>query len=199
MRRLAAVAVAALLAMLVAGASVVQATTPFAAADATLRTRVADDGLSGGVLLVARGDELVHRYAVGGIDARTVIPIASASKWLTSATLMTFVDEGKLAPRRSGGATPPRFRRREGRHHRPRAPVAPHRPALGGVRGRSVDARSAAACARSPAAATRSAAPGTKFHYSGVGFVVAGRLIERLERHVVRGTRSRLASPGRSG
>ena len=121
--------------MVVSGTSMVQATTPFAAADATLRTRVADDGLPGGVLLVARGDELVHRYAVGSMDQRTVIPIASASKWLTSATLMTFVDEGRVHLDDPVARLPPRFRRRQGRHHRARAPLAPHRPALGGVRG----------------------------------------------------------------
>src|SRR6185312_4043943 len=95
-RRLAALTAAALLALVVAGTTTAQASSPFAAADATLRTRVADDGLSGGVLLVARGDELVHRDAVGRMGERTVIPIASAGKWLTSATLMTFVDEGRV-------------------------------------------------------------------------------------------------------
>ena len=67
-----AVAAAALLAMLVAGTSVVQATTPFAAADATRRTRVADDGLRGGVLLVARGDSSFRtRRQHGGADGHS--------------------------------------------------------------------------------------------------------------------------------
>ena len=67
------------------------------AADAALRARVRDDDLTGGVLFVARDGQTLHRLAVGTTTAHTVIPIASASKWLTSATLMTFVDEGKLA------------------------------------------------------------------------------------------------------
>src|SRR5215218_9345683 len=68
----------------------------YAAADAALRARVREDDLTGGVLFIARDGETLHRVAVGHTNARTVMPIASASKWLTSATLMTFVDEGKL-------------------------------------------------------------------------------------------------------
>ena len=59
--------------------------------------RVETDQLPGGVLLVAGDGRLLHRFAVGGIGTRTVMPIASASKWLTSATLMTFVDQGMLS------------------------------------------------------------------------------------------------------
>ena len=179
MRRLGAVAVAALLAMLVAGASVVQATTPFAAADATLRTRVADDGLSGGVLLVARGDELVHRYAVGSMDARTVIPIASASKWLTSATLMTFVDEGRVHLDDPVGEYLPGF-------HGAKAGITvrellSHRTGLPSAVCEGDPSSTLARCVRSIAGGPDpTGRPGSNFHYSGVGFVIAGRLIERL-------------------
>src|SRR4051812_20431526 len=96
MRRLAALVGAAALA-LVAGVGTAHADSQFAAADAAMRARVADDGLPGGVLVAARGDDVVHRYTTGSMRESTVIPIASASKWLTSATLMTFVDEGRLA------------------------------------------------------------------------------------------------------
>ncbi|HEY3669326.1 MAG TPA: serine hydrolase domain-containing protein [Acidimicrobiia bacterium] len=149
------------------------------APDAALRARVHDDGLTGGVLLVARDGETLHRVAVGEVTPRTVIPIASASKWLTSATLMTFVDDGKLGLD---------------------DPVRDHLPAFDGEKSditvrellshttglppagcEGDPATTLRACAASIAAGgDPSSVPGTEFHYSGVGFAVAGRLVERL-------------------
>jgi CubicO group peptidase (beta-lactamase class C family) len=178
-RRLAALAAAAWLALVVAGTATAQATSPFAAADATLRTRVADDGLPGGVLLVARGDELVHRYAVGRMDERTVIPIASASKWLTSATLMTFVDEGRVRLDDPVSDYLPAFEgAKAGITVRE---LVSHRTGLPSAACEGDPSSTLARCVRSIARGGDPAAPpGTEFHYSGVGFVVAGRLIERL-------------------
>ena len=152
---------------------------PYGAADAALRARVRDDDLSGGVLFVARGGTTLHRFAVGDTTARTVMPIASASKWLTSATLMTFVDAGKL---------------------RLDDPVRMHLPAFDGAKS-GITVRELlshttglppAGCEGDPSTTLRgcvasiaaggepSSTPGTQFHYSGVGFAVAGRLVERL-------------------
>ena len=149
------------------------------AADAALRARVRDDDLTGGVLFVARDGETLHRVAVGTTNVRTVMPIASASKWLTSATLMTFVDEGKLTLD---------------------DPVRKHLPAFDGEKS-AITVRELlshttglppAGCEGDPSTTLRacaasiaaggdpSSAPGTQFHYSGVGFAVAGRLVERF-------------------
>jgi CubicO group peptidase (beta-lactamase class C family) len=157
----------------------VGATGSYDAADAAMRTRVAEDSLPGGVLLVARDGETLHRVAVGDTAARTVMPIASASKWLTSATLMTFVDEGKLGLD---------------------DPVRSHLPGFDGAKS-AITVREllshttglpSAGCEGDPTTTLRrcaaavasggdpSSTPGTQFHYSGVGFVVAGRLVERL-------------------
>ncbi len=177
MRRLALAAacllVLAALAMPAVGAS------PFAAADAAFRTRVRDDSLPGGVLLVARDGDVVHRFAVGDATARTVMPIASASKWLTSAILMTLVDEGKLSlddPVRrylsafDGGKSAITVRE-----------LLSHTTGLSptGCEGDPTTTlrRCVASIATGP---DPSVAPGTEFHYSGVGFVVAGRIVERL-------------------
>ena len=107
------------------------------------------------------------------------MPIASASKWLTSATVMTFVDEGKL---------------------RLDDPVASYLPAFDGAKA-DITVRQLlshttglppAGCEGDPSTTLRrcaasiaaggdpSSLPGTQFHYSGVGFAVAGRLVERL-------------------
>jgi CubicO group peptidase (beta-lactamase class C family) len=107
------------------------------------------------------------------------MPIASASKWLTSATLMTFVDEGRLAlddpvsrhlPAFGGGKSD--ITVRELLSHTTGLPSAP-------CEGDS--STTLKRCVASIAAGDDpSTAPGTQFHYSGVGFAVAGRLVERL-------------------
>ena len=43
-----------------------------------------------------RGAEVLHDETFGNWTMQTVVPIASASKWLTAATLMTFVDHGRM-------------------------------------------------------------------------------------------------------
>ena len=59
-----------------------------------LDRRIRHDGLDGGVLLVGRDG--TWGGTADRITAETVMPIASASKWLTAALVMTFVDEGRL-------------------------------------------------------------------------------------------------------
>lgn len=148
-------------------------------ADAAMRARVRDDGLTGGVLFVARDSTTLHRLAVGRTTARTVMPIASASKWLTSATLMTFVDEGKLhlddpvasyLPGFDGAKSDITVRQ-----------LLSHTTGLPPAGCEGDPSTTLRRCAASIAAGSDpSSVPGTQFHYSGVGFAVAGRLVERL-------------------
>jgi CubicO group peptidase (beta-lactamase class C family) len=42
-------------------------------------------------------DTLVYKRELGDFDAKTVAPIASCSKWLTTALILQLVDEGKLS------------------------------------------------------------------------------------------------------
>jgi len=44
-----------------------------------------------------KGDTLVYKKELGEFNSKTQAPIASCSKWLTAALVMTFVDEGKLS------------------------------------------------------------------------------------------------------
>jgi CubicO group peptidase (beta-lactamase class C family) len=155
------------------------APTPYAGADAAMRARVRDDDLAGGVLLAVRGDTVLHERAFGRMTARTVIPIASASKWLTSATLMTFVDEGRLALDDPVARYLPGFTGakraitiRELLSHTTGLPY----PACEGDPSTTL-----AACVRSIArGGDPTSKPGSEFHYSGVGFAIAGRVIEKL-------------------
>jgi CubicO group peptidase (beta-lactamase class C family) len=178
MRQLPIVAAGAVVvALVVAGAA--GAGAAFAPADNALRARVAADGLSGGMVLVARGGTTLHRFSVGHIRAGTVIPIASASKWLTSATLMTFVDAGDLSlddavsrylPGFDGAKSAITVRE-----------LLSHRSGLPSAGCEGDPSTTLARCVRDVGRGDDpTTTPGAEFHYSGVGFAVAGRLIERL-------------------
>jgi polyhydroxybutyrate depolymerase len=52
--------------------------------------------LDGAGLSVFRADGELHRTLHGSFTGKQVVPIASASKWLTVATIMTLVDDGSL-------------------------------------------------------------------------------------------------------
>ena len=151
----------------------------YSAADAAMRARVRDHGLDGGALIVRRGSRTLHRATFGDWTMRTVVPIASASKWLTAATLMTLVDEGHLELD---------------------APVADYLPGFDGAK-RAVTVRmllshthglvspgcegdpstTLTACAQEVAEGPDPALPpGREFHYGGTGFVVAGAIVEAL-------------------
>jgi CubicO group peptidase (beta-lactamase class C family) len=61
-----------------------------------LTGRLEHVGLPGASLLVVHEGELVEQEAWLDYDLDTVVPIASGSKWLTSATIMTLVDDGLI-------------------------------------------------------------------------------------------------------
>jgi CubicO group peptidase (beta-lactamase class C family) len=49
------------------------------------------------VTLIYKDNKIVYEKKVGDFDKRTIIPIASCSKWFTAAMVMTLVDEGKIS------------------------------------------------------------------------------------------------------
>jgi CubicO group peptidase (beta-lactamase class C family) len=48
------------------------------------------------VLMLWKKDSLLYKKEMGTFNSKTQAPIASASKWLTAALVMQFVDEGKI-------------------------------------------------------------------------------------------------------
>src|SRR5262249_13631594 len=70
--------------------------TTFADVDAAMNRRVHDDDLDGAAVLVVQHGQTIHRSIFGRWHGDETVNIASASKWLTAATLMTLVDEGQL-------------------------------------------------------------------------------------------------------
>lgn len=53
-------------------------------------------GLPGASLLVAKDGKIIYRQHFGTFDDSTVAPIASASKWLSAALIMSLVDDGLI-------------------------------------------------------------------------------------------------------
>jgi CubicO group peptidase (beta-lactamase class C family) len=53
--------------------------------------------LGGNVVAMVWADTLVYKHELGEFDAKTVAPLGSASKWLTAALVMKFVELGKLS------------------------------------------------------------------------------------------------------
>ena len=49
------------------------------------------------VMIWKKDDTLIYKKEVGEYKSKTVAPIASCSKWLTAAVVMTYVDEGKIS------------------------------------------------------------------------------------------------------
>ncbi|WEX07978.1 serine hydrolase domain-containing protein [Chelativorans sp. AA-79] len=64
---------------------------------AALQAIVEDDGAQGVAALVYRNGRLVHQEVAGEIDIDEPLPVASASKWVAAALVMTFVDKGRLS------------------------------------------------------------------------------------------------------
>lgn len=72
------------------------ATYDFSAVTAYMDTGYKSLGLPGASLLIAKDGKVVYKQHFGAFNDTTVVPIASASKWLSAALVMTLVDEGLI-------------------------------------------------------------------------------------------------------
>lgn len=64
--------------------------------DAKLETNKKELGNSV-VAMIYKDGKIIYTKKIGEFDEKTQAPIASASKWLTAALVMQFIDEGKLS------------------------------------------------------------------------------------------------------
>src|SRR5919198_4343998 len=69
----------------------------FSAVTALAQNLVDTVPLDGASLILIKDGQVIYEHYFGSYDASTAVAIASASKWLSGATLMTLVDEGKLS------------------------------------------------------------------------------------------------------
>ncbi len=145
--------------------------------DALLRNRVNSAGLSGGIVTVVRAGERVHSYSIGATTGATPMSVASSTKWLTAATLMTFVDDGSLGIDDPIGRWLPEFGSD--------SPPITARQLLthtSGVRDRDClwNGSPLDACVQLIARSPREFSAGSAYSYGNADFHVLGRLIEVL-------------------
>lgn len=138
---------------------------------------VQTDRLKGAVLLLVKDNQVIYSGAFGQYSTNTVVPIASASKWLSAAVLVTLVDDGTIALDDRVGQYLPNFTGEKGNitirqllSHTSGLPTK--HPCLGD---RSI---TLAECVNQISQIELRAYPGTEFRYGGVSFQVAGRVAE---------------------
>ena len=140
------------------------------------------DGRAGITLIVMRGDQALYRIDAGNIRPDAQYEIASSSKWMAAALVMTVVDEGKLALDDSISKWLPEFQGDAGTITL--RELLAQTAGQGGLKSavdrkqspRMTLAQSAAEIARIPLQDK----PGTVFKYGGPGFQVAGALVEQV-------------------
>jgi len=169
--------VVVVLALIATAPAAAAAKDPLSGLDQSMRDRVKSDDLDGAVLLVVRGSDVIHETDFGSYDADSVIPIASASKWLTSATLMTLVDEGKVSLDDSIATYLPEFKGAKKaitvRQLLSHTHGLPYAACI--YESNTTTANCTTAIANGDDPTTK---PGKVFSYGGVGYEVAARIIE---------------------
>ncbi len=91
-----AAAVALSAAPLAAQPAPVRASTQNASLDAAFDRMVGELGLPGAALMVVDRNGIVYQRTAGNTAVDRPVPVASATKWLSAALIMTLVDDGKL-------------------------------------------------------------------------------------------------------
>jgi CubicO group peptidase (beta-lactamase class C family) len=131
----------------------------------------------GCTLVVVKDEKVIYRKGFGSHQPDRVIPIASASKWLAGAVIMSLVDEGKLSLDDRVSKYLPGFTetkatitiRRLFSHTSGLPPEA---------RCRNDKRTSLEHCVNEIARMKLRAGPGEEFYYGGVSMHVAGRVAE---------------------
>ena len=138
---------------------------------------VKDVPLDGASLLVVKDGAVVCEKYFGAYDEKTVVAIASATKWLTAATVMTLVDDGKLKLDDPVGKHLPKFTGKKGEITVRQ--LLSHTSGLPGHFAPSEDRGiTLAEAVDKIAGAELVAEPGKEFRYGGVSLQVAGRVAE---------------------
>jgi CubicO group peptidase (beta-lactamase class C family) len=133
--------------------------------------------LNGCALVLVKDGRVIYRKAFGRFSADKVVPVASASKWLSGAVIMSLVDEGRLRLDDPVSKYLPEFDGDKAgitvRH------LFSHTSGLPPEAQCRNDKRTTLeACARELARLRLRAAPGEEFHYGGVSMHVGGRVAE---------------------
>lgn len=150
-------------------------TYDFTAVDNLLQRIASKHG--GLALVLVKDDKVIYRKSFGTYSAETVVSIASASKWLSGALIMTLVEEGKLSLDDTVSKYLADFGGEKSsitiRH------LFSHTSGLPSeTRCRNDKRTTLERCANEIAASRLVAAPGEEFFYAGVSMHVGGRVAE---------------------
>jgi CubicO group peptidase (beta-lactamase class C family) len=159
--------------------------------------------LDGATVIIRVGDEVLYERDFGSYTPATVIPIASASKWLSGATLMSVVDDGTVSLDTRVSDWIPSFKSglladitlRQCFSH---SSGLPGDSALLNLPGLSLQefADAAAAAGLRTDAQGEEVVPGTSFCYGGVSMQVAGAVVENATGETFESLlQSRIAGP----
>ncbi len=152
-----------------------QATYDFTTVDRILEG--AAPRLGGCALLLIKDDRVIYRKSFGRYGADKVVPIASASKWLSGALIMTLIDEGELSLDDSVSKYLPEFGTDKSnitvRHLFAHTSGFPPE-----VRCRNDKQTTLEACATEIARLRLRVTPGDQFYYGGVSMHIGGRVAE---------------------
>ncbi len=147
----------------------------FTATNALMSSRVTVAGLSGGFVRIVRSGQVVHEQKIGSVSGSTLLSVASATKWLTAATLMSLVDDGLVRLDDPVATWLPEFSTTG-----PAITVRQLLTHTSGVRDNACQGNGTAlaSCVRSIAGSAREFSPGAKFSYGNSDFLVIGRIVE---------------------
>jgi serine-type D-Ala-D-Ala carboxypeptidase/endopeptidase len=152
-------------------------TPDFAPLTEAMEQYVSACGLPGAAMIVMRGEHVLYEHYVGDYTSETVIPIASASKWLSGAVIMSLADDGLIDLDAPISTYLPQFAGRKGamtvRQLFSHTSGLPTEHPMVHNRWTTL-AEAADAIAR----AELDAPPGAEFRYGGVSMHVAGRIAE---------------------
>jgi serine-type D-Ala-D-Ala carboxypeptidase/endopeptidase len=134
-------------------------------------------GFGGCALLLIKDDKVVYRKSFGRYRADRVVPIASASKWLSGALISALVDDGKLSLDDTVSKYIPEFNAEKShitvRHLFAHTSGLPPEARCRNDKGTTLER-----CMSEIAQMQLRAAPGEEFYYGGVSMHVGGRIAE---------------------
>lgn len=147
----------------------------FAAVDRILEEAAAQ--LGGCALILIKDDSVIYQKAFGRYSVDKVVPIASASKWLSGAVIVSLLEEGRLALDDPVSKYLPEFEGEKGNitirqlfsHTSGLPPEATCR---------NNKRTSLQNCAQETARLKLRSKPGEEFYYGGVSMHVGGRIAE---------------------
>ncbi|HEX4273344.1 MAG TPA: serine hydrolase domain-containing protein, partial [Rhizomicrobium sp.] len=146
-----------------------------------LTKMIHEDGVSGVTVLVFLQGHMLYRADQGDIAHDAQLPIASASKWMAAALVMSVVDEGKLSLDEPIGKRLPEFSGDAGKITLRQ--IMSFTSGQGSLKGlvdvRQDPAMTLAESAREIAAIPLQDKPGTVFRYGSPALQVAGALVEQ--------------------